>query len=38
MTAVSDKTENNIKEEKKEKIWEHERWIKWNQEIKEKIN
>jgi len=29
---------NNLKEEKKEKIWEHERWIKWNQEIKEKIN
>ena len=29
---------NNLKEEKKEKIWENERWIKWNQEIKEKIN
>ncbi|MBQ2873012.1 MAG: hypothetical protein IJE89_03325 [Bacilli bacterium] len=29
---------NKIKTEKEDKIWEYERWIKWNQEIKEKIN
>lgn len=29
---------NNLKEEKKDKIWEYDRWIKWNQEIKEKIS
>lgn len=28
----------SLKEEKKDKIWEYDRWIKWNQEIKEKIN
>lgn len=27
-----------IKEKQKDKIWEYERWIKWNKEIKEKIN
>ena len=29
---------NILKEENKDKIWEYERWLKWNQEIKEKIN
>lgn len=29
---------NNLKEKYKDKIWEYDRWIKWNQEIKEKIN
>jgi len=29
---------NNLKEEKKDKIWEYDRWIKWNQEIISKIN
>ena len=29
---------NTLKEEKKDKIWEYERWLKWDQEIKEKIN
>lgn len=27
-----------IKEKQKDKIWEYERWIKWNKEIKEKID
>lgn len=29
---------DKIKEEKKDKIWEYDRWTKWNQEIIEKIN
>lgn len=29
---------NNKKDEKKDEIWEYNRWKKWNQEIKEKIN
>lgn len=29
---------NETKAEKEDKIWEYDRWIKWNQEIKEKIN
>ena len=28
----------NLKEEKKDKIWEYDRWTKWNQEITEKID
>ena len=28
----------SLKEEKKDKIWEYERWIKWNKEMLEKIN
>lgn len=28
----------SLKEEQKDKIKEYERWIKWNKEIKEKIN
>ena len=28
----------SLKEEKKEEIWKYDRWIKWNKEIKEKIN
>ena len=38
------KTENlnielsSLKEEKKDKLWEYERWIKWQKEIIEKIN
>ena len=31
-------TLSSLKEEKKEKIKEYERWIKWKEEIKEKIN
>lgn len=27
-----------LKEEKKDKLWEYDRWIKWKQEIEEKIN
>lgn len=27
-----------LKEEKEDKIWELNRWIKWNKEIKEKMN
>lgn len=26
-----------LKEENKDKIWEYERWVKWNQEMLEKI-
>ena len=29
---------NSLKEENKDKLWEYDRWIKWNQEIKAKIN
>ena len=29
---------NSLKEEKKDKLWEYERWLKWDQEIKAKIN
>lgn len=29
---------NNLKENKKDKIWEYDRWTKWNQEINSKIN
>lgn len=29
---------NEKKEDNKDKNWEYERWEKWNQEIKEKIN
>lgn len=29
---------SSLKEERKEKLWEYERWIKWNQEMLEKIN
>ena len=29
---------NQKKEDNKDKIWEYNRWTKWNQEIKEKIN
>ncbi len=29
---------NKLKEEKKDELWEYNRWIKWNQEIQEKIN
>ncbi len=28
----------SLKEEEKDKIWEYERWIKWNKEMLEKIN
>jgi len=28
---------SSLKEERKEKLWEYERWIKWNQEMLEKI-
>ena len=28
---------NSLKEEKKEELWKYNRWIKWNQEILEKI-
>lgn len=27
-----------LKDEKKDKIWEYERWVKWNQKILELIN
>lgn len=29
---------NALKEQNSEKIWNYERWIKWNNEILEKIN
>lgn len=29
---------DKLKKEKKDKIWEYDRWTRWNQEIKEKIN
>ena len=29
---------SSLKEEKKDKLWEYERWIKWNKEMLEKIN
>lgn len=29
---------NKLKEDNKDKIWEYNRWIKWNQEINSKIN
>ena len=28
---------SSLKEEKKDKLWEYNRWIKWNQEMLEKI-
>lgn len=28
----------SLQEENKDKIWQYDRWIKWNKEIKEKIN
>ena len=29
---------SSLKEKNKDKIWQYDRWIKWNKEIKEKIN
>lgn len=34
----TEKKLNTLKEEKKDKIKEYERWLKWEKDIKEKIN